>query len=644
MKPLFSIAICAMLLIGGAAQSSTGPTTIMPDAKIALPKDRPYPGQLQLAVDVTDLERNIVSVHEHFTGISGETVLFYPEWLPGHHSPSGPIDRIAGIEIKAAGKSISWTRDPVNVYAFHVHVPPGVGAIDVDFQYLSPTSMKVGRPELSRDVLILEWNEVVLYPAGFFTRQIPVEASVTLPADWKLGTALEVASASGARTQFKVTPLETLVDSPIYAGRYSQRLDLDPDATIPVSLNVFADRPELLAIKPEQLGAYRSLVKQAYSLFGSHHYAHYDFLYSLSDQVEMNGLEHHQSSEDGANPEAFTEWDKYAGGRDLLSHEYTHSWNGKFRRPADLWTPNYNVPMQDSLLWVYEGQTQYWGEVLAARSGLWTRQQALDQLALTAAYFEIQGGRRWRALEDTTKDPIINPRRPMPWRDWQRFEDYYPEGAMIWLDADTLIREKSGGTRSLDDFARAFFGINDGSVVPVTYTFDDVVKALNAVQPYDWAGFLHSRLNGVGQPPIEDGVKRGGYKVVFVDTPSDFQKKADEARKRVSLTFSLGFDMDSKEATISTVIWDSPAYKAKLTEGSQILAVNGAAYSVEVLKDAVRSAKTNSAPIELIVKNADRYRVVTVDYHGGLRYPRLERDNAIPARLDDIFAARARAE
>lgn len=644
MKPLFSIAICAMLLIGGAAQSSTGPTTIMPDAKIALPKDRPYPGQLQLAVDVTDLERKIVSVHEHLTGISGETVLFYPEWLPGHHSPSGPIDRIAGIEIKAAGKSISWTRDPVNVYAFHVHVPPGVGAIDVDFQYLSPTSMKVGRPELSRDVLILEWNEVVLYPAGFFTRQIPVEASVTLPADWKLGTALEVASASGARTQFKVTPLETLVDSPIYAGRYSQRLDLDPDATIPVSLNVFADRPELLAIKPEQLGAYRSLVKQAYSLFGSHHYAHYDFLYSLSDQVEMNGLEHHQSSEDGANPEAFTEWDKYAGGRDLLSHEYTHSWNGKFRRPADLWTPNYNVPMQDSLLWVYEGQTQYWGEVLAARSGLWTRQQALDQLALTAAYFEIQGGRRWRALEDTTKDPIINPRRPMPWRDWQRFEDYYPEGAMIWLDADTLIREKSGGTRSLDDFARAFFGINDGSVVPVTYTFDDVVKALNAVQPYDWAGFLHSRLNGVGQPPIEDGVKRGGYKVVFVDTPSDFQKKADEARKRVSLTFSLGFDMDSKEATISTVIWDSPAYKAKLTEGSQILAVNGAAYSAEVLKDAVRSAKTNSAPIELIVKNADRYRVVTVDYHGGLRYPRLERDNAIPARLDDIFAARARAE
>jgi predicted metalloprotease with PDZ domain len=640
MKPLLSMAMFAALLMSGAAISSTGPTAIMPESKFPVPKDRPYPGQLRLTVDATDLERKIVAIHEHLTGISGETVLFYPEWLPGHHSPSGPIDRIAGIQISANGSPISWTRDPVNVYAFHVHAPAGVNAIDVDFQYLSPTSMKVGRPELSRDVLILEWNEVVLYPAGYFTRQIPVDASITLPVDWKFGSALEVASASGARTQFKTTALETLVDSPLYAGRYSTRLDLNPHAATAVNLDVFADRPELLAIKPEQLEAYRSLVKQAYSLFGSHHYDHYDFLYSLSDQVERNGLEHHQSSEDGANPEAFTEWNKYAAGRDLLSHEYTHSWNGKFRRPADLWTPNYNIPMQDSLLWVYEGQTQYWGEVLAARSGLWTKQQALDQLALTAAYFQIEAGRRWRALEDTTKDPIINPRRPMPWRDWQRFEDYYPEGAMIWLDVDTLIREKSDGRRSLDDFAKAFFGINDGSFVPVTYTFEDLVKALNAVQPYDWAGFLHARLNGVGQPPFEDGVKRGGYKVVFVDTPSDYEKTADDSRKQASLTFSLGIDLDTKDSTIDMVIWDSPAFKAKLTEGTQLLAVNGAAYSIEILKDAIRAAQTSTAPIELIVKNGDRYRVVNVDYHGGLRYPRLERDAATPARLDDIFKAR----
>jgi predicted metalloprotease with PDZ domain len=640
MKPLLSMAVCAALLAGGVTLASTGPTAIMPDARIESPKDRPYPGELKLAVDVSDLERKIVTVHEHLTGVSGDTVLLYPQWLPGNHSPSGPIDRIAGIQITANGAPVSWTRDPVNVYALHVHAPAGVKAIEVEFQYLSPTSMKVGRPELSRDVLIVEWNEVVLYPAGYFTRQIPVNASITLPRDWKFGSALEVASSSGARTEFKTTPLETLVDSPLYAGRYSLRLDLDPNAATAVNLDVFADRPELLAIKPEQLAAYRSLVKQAYTLFGSHHYAHYDFLYSLSDQVEQNGLEHHQSSEDGANPEAFTEWNKYASSRDLLSHEYTHSWNGKFRRPADLWTPNYNIPMQDSLLWVYEGQTQYWGEVLAARAGLWTKQQALDQLALTAAYFEVQGGRRWRALEDTTKDPIINPRRPMAWRDWQRFEDYYPEGAMIWLDVDTLIREKSGGHKSLDDFAKAFFGINNGSFVPVTYTFDELVKTLNGVQPYDWSAFLHARLNGVGQPPFEDGLKRGGYKVVFVDTPSDYQKSVDESRKRVSLTFSIGADLDAKESTISSVVWDSPAFKAKLIEGTQLLAVNGAAYSAEILKDAIRSAKDNSAAIELIVKNGDRYRIVSLDYHGGLRYPRLERDAATPARLDDIIAPR----
>jgi predicted metalloprotease with PDZ domain len=633
-------AVCGALLGSAAASASSGPSMISPEKLIPPPKDRPFPGMLLVAVDASDLERRIVRVHEQLSGISGETVLLYPEWLPGHHSPSGPIDKIAGIRVSTHGAPVLWTRDPVNVYAFHVHAPAGAKSIDVEFEYLSPTSAKVGRPEISRDLLIVEWSSLMLYPAGYFTRQIPVQASVTLPADWKFGSALEADTRDGPRTTFKSVSVETLVDSPLYAGRYSLQLDLDPTAAAAVHLDVFADRQEFLAVKPEQIVAYRSLVQQAYKVFGSHHYAHYDFLYSLSDQVEQNGLEHHQSSEDGSDPEAFTEWNKNAGSRDLLSHEFTHSWNGKFRRPADLWTPNYNVPMQDSLLWVYEGQTQYWGEVLAARAGLWTRQQALDQLALTAAFFEIQSGRQWRALEDTTKDPIINPRRPMPWRDWQRFEDYYSEGQMIWLDADTLIREKSGGKRSLDDFAKAFFGINDGSFVPVTYTFDDVVKALNAVEPYDWSAFLHVRLDTAGNPPFEDGVKRGGYKVVFTDTPSDFEKAREDARKRLNLLFSIGIEVDNKEATVQSVIWDSVAFKAKLTEGTQILAVNGTAYSSDVLKDALRSAKLSKSPIELMVKNGERYRVINIDYHDGLRYPHLERDPATPARLDDIFSAR----
>jgi predicted metalloprotease with PDZ domain len=635
------IAISCALSSLVAYAASPGPTSIASAVPIAAPRDQTYPGEIHLAVDASDLERRIVRVHETLSGISSGTALLYPKWLPGTHAPEGTIDRIAGLRITAQGARVSWTRDPVDVFAFHIHAPAGTKSIDIDFDYLSPTSPKVGLMEISRDILLLEWNSLVLYPAGYFARQIPVETSLTLPAGWKFGSALETASASGAETKFKRVSLETLIDSPVYAGRYSSRLDLDPDGAVPVHLDLFADRPELLEMTPEQLQAHRNLVQQAYRLFGSHHYTHYDFLYSLSDQIQQNGLEHHQSSEDGADPDEFTEWAKTAHDRDLLAHEFTHSWNGKFRRPADLWTPNYNVPMRNSLLWVYEGQTQYWGHVLTARSGIWSKQQALDELALTAAYYDAVTGRRWRALQDTTNDEIINPRRAMSWRDWQRYEDYYSEGQLIWLDADTLIRERSQGKRSLDDFARSFFSIDDGSFTTVTYTFEDLVKALNAVEPYDWRTFLRERLDAIAKPAPLDGLRRGGYKLEFTDTPNDTLKASDDHRKRVSLLFSIGIDIDDKDGTILQVLWDSPAFKAKLTESSVILAINGAAYDVDVLKDAIRAAKNSKLPIELIVKTGDRFRVATLDYHDGLRYPHLERDSSVPAAtLDDIYAAR----
>jgi predicted metalloprotease with PDZ domain len=630
------IALCGALQLATAAES-TGPVATAPITPIVAPRDVPYPGEIQLTVDASDTARRIVRVHETVSGIGPDTVLLYPKWLPGTHAPEGPIDKIAGIRITAKGAPVSWTRDPVDVNAFRVHAGRGVGTIDVDFDYLSPTSSEVGAMEISRDVLMIEWNEVVLYPAGYFARQIPVQASLTLPADWKLGSALEPTATNGARTTFKRVSLETLIDSPVYAGRYAARLDLDPGSAVPVHLDLFADRPESLEIKPEQLEAHRALVRQAYKLFGSHHYKHYDFLYSLSDQIQRNGLEHHQSSEDGGDPEMFIKWDKTANDRDLLPHEFTHSWNGKFRRPFDLWTPNYNVPMQDSLLWVYEGQTEYWGEVLTARSGLRTRQQALDHLAITAANYDIQTGRRWRTLTDTTNDEIINPRRPQSWPDWQRFEDYYDESALIWLDADTLIRQKSNGSRSLDDFARAFFGIDDGSFVTVTYTFDDVVKALNAVEPYDWAAFLHQRLDSIGKPAPLDGLRRGGYKLTYTDTPSDLLSLSDDQRKRVNLLYSIGVELKDKDGTVMQVVWDSPAFKAKITEGAEILAINGIAYSDDVLKDAIRAAKGNKSPIELIVKTGDRFMVANLDYHDGLRYPHLVRDEAEPALLDAIL-------
>ncbi len=635
MKQILPAAMSAGLFIT-LASASPGPVPAPAAPAIAAPRDIPFPGAIQMSVDASDIERHIVHVHESITGLKGDTVLLYPEWLPGDHAPDGHIDRVAGLKIAANGSSIPWTRDTVNMFAFHVR-PPASGTVDVDFDYLSPTSSGVGGAESTGDILILEWNSLILYPAGYFTRQIPVQTDLTIPSAWQFGSALETGSSEGNVIRFKRTTVETLVDSPVYAGRFVSRIDLDPGSDVPVHMDLFADRPALLAIKPEQIDQYRALVKQAYKLYGSHHYAHYDFLYSLSDRVEMLGLEHHQSSEDGMLPTEFTDWDKQGWGRDLLPHEYTHSWNGKFRRPADLWTPNYNVPMRDSLLWVYEGQTQFWGEVLAARSGVWTKQQALDQLAQTAAYFEAIPGRQWRPLQDTTNFAIINPLHRLSWRSWQRQADYYPEGQLIWLDADTLIRERSQGKRSLDDFARAFFGINDGSLTPVTYTFADIVKALNAVEPYDWTAFLRDRLDRTGKLEPLAGIVRGGYKLVFTDTPSDFAKAVDSERKRTSLLYSIGFSMDEKEGSISEVLWGGPAFNAKLTEGMQILAVDGSAYSADILKASIASAKSGSSPIELIVKSQDQFKVVKIDYHGGLRFPHLERDPAVPARLDDLL-------
>jgi predicted metalloprotease with PDZ domain len=639
-RSAIALAILGQAFAGAGSAASPGPNQTDSATAIAAPRDRAYPGELRIEVNASDVEHRIAHVTEHISGIDDRTVLLFSKWLPGHHSPGGPIERLAGLTISANGVTVPWTRDVLDMYAFHVHAPAGVRSIDVSFDYLSPTSPKIDSVEMTQDLLLLDWNDLLLYPAGYFDRRIPTLVSLHIPDEWQLATALEPESSSSGTTNFKQVSLETLLDSPVFAGRYSKRFDLDPDGKVAVRLDLFADRPESLEVKPEQLEALRSLVQQAYRLFGSHHYAHYDFLYALSDQLGGKGLEHHQSSEDIDDPTTFTDWDKTAHERDLLPHEFTHSWNGKFRRPADLWTPNLNVAMRDSLLWVYEGQTQYWGAVLAARSGLRSREAALDELAMVAARYEAQPGRQWRALQDTTNDSIIELHHPAQWSDWTRLRDYYREGQLIWLDADTLIRERSNGKRSLDDFARSFFGINDGSTTVVTYTFEDVVKALDAVEKYDWATFLRQRLDTVGAPPPLDGLRRGGYRLIFTDKPSDFQKNADSKRKRTNLADSIGVVIDDKDASVVSTQWGSPAFRAGITESSQILAVNGIVYSTEVLTDAIRTAKTARSPIELIIKMGNRIRVVHLDYYDGLRYPHLERDPAVPPLLDDILAAR----
>jgi predicted metalloprotease with PDZ domain len=608
-------------------------------ADVPAPKDIPFQGTLKISVDATDVAHRIFRVREEVPAQPGPLTLLYPQWLPGNHSPSGPISKLAGLVVTAHGQALPWTRDPLNVYAFHVEVPAGASSVEVAFEYLSPQNGREGRVVMTPEMLNLQWNANTLYPAGYFTRRITTQASVKFPEGWQYGSALEEASREGGTVTFKPITYNDLVDSPIYAGLYFKRVDLDPGAKTPVHMDIVADAPKYLEITPEQLQIHRNLVQQMYKLYGAHHYDHYDFLFSLSNKMGGNGLEHHRSSEDGVGTGYFTEWGKSALSRDLLPHEFNHSWDGKYRRPADLWTPNFNVPMQDSLLWVYEGQTQFWGYVMAARSGLWTEDQARDMLAMVAATYDKgrPGLATWRAVQDTTNDPIIAQRAPLPYRNYQGSEDYYSAGQMIWLEVDAKLRELTKGARSIDDFGKAFFGMGNGEWAANTYTFEDVVKTLNGIAPFGWADYLRSRLDGHG--PLIGGLEAHGWKLVYTDEPSSAVKAIEGFRQSADLTYSLGIS-PGRTGELGDVLWDSPAFKAGLSPAMTLVAVDGRAYSAETLKEAVTAAKTGKEPIELLVKDFDEFKTVRIDYHGGLKYPHLVRDTTKPDTLAELLKAR----
>ena len=612
-------------------------------AEIPAPRDIAYPGTLTLRVDLTDLDRRLFKVRESLPVQPGPLTLLYPQWLPGTHGPNGPVNLLTGLVVVARGKRLPWLRDPINMYAFHIDVPAATDQIELEFQFASPQSTEQGRIVATPEILGLQWNTVVLYPAGYYASRISVKADVKLPAGWQFGTALKVASRSVDRVEFTSTTLDTLIDSPLFAGRHYKRVDLDPGADVPVHANIVADHPSKLEIKPEQLAGYRKLIKEAYALFGTRSFDRYDFLLALTENFSGIGLEHHRSSENVHRPDHFTEWDRNTPGRDLLAHELTHSWNGKHRRPADLWTANFNVPMQDSLLWVYEGQTQFWGIVLTARAGLWPEQIAKDVLANIAAVHESnRPGRLWRNLQDTTNQPLLGGRRSLPFPSWQRTVDYYNEGVLLWLDVDTKLRELTREQRSLDDFARAFFGTKDKSYDVITYTFDDVVAALNGVAPYDWKAFLRERLDGHGPGAPLDGLTRSGWKLVYREEQSTFLKSLDDRSRTVNLGFSLGLAVSTRDrGNVTDVVWDSPAFKAGLTNASKLIAVNGQEFTPELLLDAIRTAKGTSQPIELLVKTFDRYRTVQLPYFEGLRYPHLERINGTDDHLSTILKPRS---
>lgn len=604
------------------------------------PKNVPYSaGALKINVDATDVEHRIFRVHETIPAASGPLTLLYPAWIPGHHSPTGPIDKFAGLVVKANGKKLTWKRDQFNVYAFHVDVPQGASSVEVEFQFLSSQGGRQGRVMMTPEMLSLQWDKVSLYPAGHYASQILTKASVKLPNGWKAATALDVASTDGNTVHYKPIDYYNLVDSPVLAGKHYKRVQLSNDP-VPVYLDLFADAPKYLDFKPEQIKGNRELVTQMYKLYGAHHYNHYHFLVSLSDKLGGIGLEHHRSSEDGLSADYFTKYDENVFSRDLFSHEFNHSWDGKYRRGADLTTPNYNVPMGDSLMWVYEGQTQFWGDIMAARSGLWKPEELRDTLAYVAATYDKgrPGLASWRTVQDTTNDPTIAQRASLPYRNYQASEDYYNAGAMIWLDVDAKLRKLSGGSKSIDDFAKAFFGMNNGDWNVSAYTQEDVYDTLNTIQSYDWKTFLRDRLDG--KESLIGGIAAHGWKLVYTDKPSAAIKAAEKRRGYADLTYSLGLSA-SKSGSVRDVLWDSPAFKAGLAPSMKIVAVNNTEYSSDAMKDAVKEAANDkNTSITLLVKDFDTYKTLTIPYHDGLKYPHLVRTDGTPDTLGKLIKPR----
>jgi predicted metalloprotease with PDZ domain len=588
-----------------------------------------------LHVDASDAVQGILRVHETLPAPAGPLTLVYPRWVPGEHAPNGPIPNLVDLAVRAGATALPWQRDPVNMYAFHLDVPLGVSSVDVDFAFLNSPNPGYSSARLSTpNILTLEWNKVVLTPEADDQRTVVITPSITLPSPaWKFASALDTASSSGALVTFKPVTLETLVDSPLDAGTNARTFDLGRWNGAPVALAAFADTPEELAAGPETVTKFRALVDQMHALYRNRHFDHYTFLLTLSDEMPGEGLEHHQSSDNGTGGDFLTSAPALVSSSDLLPHEYNHSWDGKYRRPSRLATPNLETPMIDAGLWVYEGMTQFYGQLESERAKLRSEEQWLDGLAMTYAQLDTEHGRLADPLIDTAVASSI--RRGLPaWSAERRSQDYYAEGSLLWLEADVIIRQRSGGKRSLDDMARAFFGGGrDTGAQVIPFTRDDIIAALNAVQPYDWRGFLAQRLDAIAPHP-PDPFQIGGYRLVYGETPSSLEKIGNTRRKVLDMRYSLGIVARS-DGTITDVLTDSPAGRAKLAPEMKILAVDDRTLKDQAQIDAALKAAKTGTPITLILVGGDVYRTVSLDYRGGPRYPRLER---VPATADVLGA------
>lgn len=594
---------------------------------------------IQITADLSDAPRKLYHAEITLPVQPGPLSLITPEWIPGTHMPAGPAEFIAGVVFTANGKPLPWRRDDVNLYEFHLTIPPGVTTLHAHLDCIVTH-------RVSQKLAVLEWEKLLLYPANTPVRDIPIQPSLIVPAGWGVGTALTPVNAAsypvpaaGSVTQFAATNVEQLEDSPIITGEYFHEYELASSISPRHYLDVAADDPEEVKLRPEFLAGVNNLVREASALYQCHHYHVYHFLLTLSNVAGGEGLEHGQSSDNGVREKGFADPAHQLGNADLLSHEFTHSWNGKYRRPAGLYQPDFATPQQGGLLWVYEGMTEYLGNVLAARSGLKTQAQYRDVLANTAAFVDYTRGRIWRDTEDTADAASLLRGGDPAWENWRRSQDYYFEGELLWLDVDTRIREMTHDKKSLDDFERIFLGVggNTGPLI-LTYTFDDLVKDLNQVVAYDWATFLHDRVYKINPRADLAGITQGGYKLVFQDKPSPSEKlesSVGNRRRGPDGWYSIGLSLGG-DGTIRDVLWNGPADNAKLAPGEKILAIDGKVFSAEALLDAIRKAKDSTAPIQLIVQADTFVHSATIDYHGGERFPVLERVNGTHDYLDEI--------
>jgi len=590
---------------------------------------------IALTVRLPDPGQKLLYVHEVIPAKPGPLTLYYPKWIPGDHSPDGSIEEVMGLQFAADDQPLAWQRDELDRFAFHLSVPQGAHQVDIRFQF-------PGGSRVTPNLMDLTWDQVALYRAGDPTKAQMVQPTLVIPADWQYASALETATHDGGRIAFKPVPFNTLVDSPVIAGKHFRTIDLTPaGSSVHRYLDMVGDSAAAIVISDSQVAGYRHLIEQAEMLFHSHHYDSYHFLLTLSDYTSIGGLEHHQSSDDRARSgsKMLADAGHFMLDGSLLPHEYAHSWNGKFMRPAGLWQPDFEQPEYTKLLWVYEGLTVYLGDALTARSGLWSADTWREVLAYRAASMAHRPGRAWRPLIDTTT--AVNYGGPNAWVNWRRENDFYPEGELLWLAVDAKIRDLSHDQHSIDDFARNFFGVDDGSFVTHTYTFDDVVTALDKVQAYHWANFLNDWVNGLDeQVPLLSGIEASGWRLVYTDKPSGYQNALENVGmgelegKGINAMSTIGVFLKN-DGKVVDVLWEGPAFKAGLAPGMKLISINDRAFSASVLREEIIHAQKSKKPLQLRTENDGVSTLHAIHYDSGLKYPNLIR---APGKTDYLQA------